>query len=258
MSEEAQRRGPARAPLPAGRGGPRQDRRGAGRQPGGQRGGRARLRGAREGGPGAGGRDGRARHPVGRRHRARDPPAALGLAAARGDRGRGRPARRARSRRSSARLGDEPARRAAIEAAASTRSARDLAALRARWRPAEEPMPRAQERLTVTDVLSADARQGGSPTDLAARPARPARSLLDRVVRESVRLPEQVGHAEHAGRPPRRAGGELEERGRLHLHRRRRPRSTQRRCGPSRAVVEEVGRDHDRRAGAGRRRGARR
>ena len=53
----------------------------------------ARVRRPRARRPGAGGRDGRAQHPVGGRHRAPDAATAVGLAAARGDRGRRRPPR---------------------------------------------------------------------------------------------------------------------------------------------------------------------
>ena len=96
---------------------------------------------------GPGGRDGRAQPPLGGRHRARDPAPALALAAARGA---------SRTRSTASRSGWPASRRAAPTRSAGSRSAWTRS--RATWRvcaqsvaPSDEPVPRAQERLTVTE-----------------------------------------------------------------------------------------------------------
>ena len=208
--------------LAPGRGGPRQDRRGADREPRGQRRDRARLRGAREGGPGAGGRDGGAQPAVGGGHRAGHAPAALAVAAARGDRGRDRPARGAARRRVARRRSDSGARRPSTRA--STRSRATSPRCASRSPRATSPPPRAQERLTVTETLAGRLgagrfeRQPASPSAqaellelLGVRPPRAAASghVGDREQRS--RRGRRVG-SPPAGPPPppsRRRGAAL-------------------------------------------------
>ncbi len=139
-----------REALAAGRGGARQDRRGADREPGGERRDRPRLRGAREGAC-------RPRRPRWARSTCRRRPTS---SASRAGCGRSRSGSRASRTRStgsrSAWPGPPAARRTTTGCAAVEERldeiARDLAALREAVAPSEEPVPRAQERLTVTEA----------------------------------------------------------------------------------------------------------
>ena len=128
-----------------------QARPGPAREPARQRRDLARLRGAREGRAGAGGRDGRAQHPVGGRHRAPDAPPALGLQRLEGiEDGVDRLDQRLEALDRPALSGAEE-RLAAIEDQLAKLAARGRRARR-RARPRPAPLPREQERLEVDDA----------------------------------------------------------------------------------------------------------
>ena len=105
------------------------------------------LRGAGEGGPGPGGRDGRPEHPLGGRRRAPDAPRAVGLAAPRGHRGRRRPPRRAprHAWRRDAGTGRAPR----AHRGSSWRPWPPRSRGWPRRSPGGAPVPRSQERLEV-------------------------------------------------------------------------------------------------------------
>ena len=196
-----------REAVAAGRGGARQDRRGADRQPGRERRHRPRVRGAREGRAGPGGRDGRPQPALGRRHRAGHPPAALAVAAAGGHRGLDRPARGA-PRAPPAQGADRPS----AWRSGSTRSpaTSPRCASRSRRREPGAARPGAADRHRVARAPRSRPRPGAARAARAA-PVRPAAAVRRR----------HVGHAPARTPPSLRArAATCEDRRGLHLHHR--------------------------------------
>ena len=202
--------------------------------------------------PGPGGRDGRAEHPVGGRHRAADAAPALGLAAARGHRGRRRPARPAARGAHAGRRIDE--RLAAIEGQLAELSA-ELGSLSSALDARPAPQPREQERLEVDEKPQAGAKpkRSRAPGALPSRGERasaasPSRSSAACSSSSPMRAPvgDAVGDDQQAAGRDAAQPRDREQRRRLHLDRhraRREPAAGALGVG----VVEEVGGGDDRR-----------
>ena len=94
--------------------------------------------------------------------------------------------------------------------------ARDLAALREAVAPGGEPVPRAQERLTVTEAQALTAERGVGPPRPAARPA--ASSASASIRRRVVRRRAGRSRASSTAAARAAARGHGQQRRGLHLH----------------------------------------
>ena len=200
---------------------------------------------------GPGGRDGRAQPPLGRRHRAPHPPAALALAAPRGHRGRDRPARGAARPAVGA---PAPTGIGARSRSASTRSPATWPRCARPWRPSDEPGAARAGAPDGHRVVAASARAVAAQLAAAVTPRSRPRRAAGRSPRAARRRPaarRRAGTsvtAEHAGRRARRAAPRPAGSSAASISTAARAALDATRRLALARVVEEVGADHGRRA----------